>query len=454
MSDERAESSEGAALKKALGPGSAVLVTVGAMVGSGIFKTPHEVALFVGGPYAMLALWAAGGALSLLGALTYAEIGAALPETGGLYAHLKHAWGKAAGFVFGWAMAVVLVPSSVGYFAQISAEHALEAAGIGGGVMRVRVFAAVMIASLVGVNLVGVGAGARVQDAMTVVKYSGVLLVAALGAWAGMHPVANTAVHGAAVSVPPLTVAAVFAGLVPILWAYDGWIELTSISGEMKNPSRDVPRALVVGTLAVTALYLVVNAGYLYAIGPAGLALSETPAIATATRALGTPGRALIGAITTVSTFGGCAVSLLTGARVLFAVGRDGLFPGVLGRVSSRGAPSGALVVAGAMGLAFAASPLGKLGDLFVIGAWPFYALGALGISRLRVKASREGKEWPVRMKGQPYAAWLFALAGAGIVLAYAWREPKRTGLSFALIALGLPVFALARWVAGKKNEG
>lgn len=428
-------------LRRELGAGSAVLITVGAMLGSGVFATPHEVAGTIDSPRTTLALWLAGGALSFLGAVSFAELGAAIPETGGMYVYLRRAFGPFAAFAFAWAMTIVLVPSSIGFFAQVTAQHI-------GGLLHgspggVRILAVGVVLGLVGANVIGVRTGAAVQSGATVVKFAGVLLMAAIGLVGvrslGASPHAMTT---AATSAPRhASLLETVAMLVPVLWAYDGWIDITSIAGEVKHPSRNVPRALLLGTAVVTGLYLLVNIAYLRALGPAFLARSETPAADAAAIAFGATGRVVVSLLVAISTFGGCAVALLTGSRVVYAVARDGLFLRTFARTSPAGAPYVAVIVCGVLAMGYLTAIGGALADLFVVGAWPFYAIAALATIRLR--RTEPDLPRPHRTLGYPVSVIVFSVTSIAIVASYAITRPGKTFVSIGLIALAAPVYAV-----------
>jgi APA family basic amino acid/polyamine antiporter len=418
------------------------LITVGAMVGSGIFATPHDVAQLETDPRRTLALWVIGGVLALLGALSFAELGAAIPETGGMYHYLRRAFGPFVAFTFAWAMLAVLVPSSVGYFAVVAARHLGEILALGAGGQRALAIGIIVV--LVGVNVFGVRAGADVQNAATVIKYAGVVAVGAIGLYV------STRSDGAAPAMPH-TAPNVLAALVPVLWAYDGWIDVTSVAGETRNPTRDIPFALVVGTLLVTLLYLFANVGYLGALGTRGLAASDVPAAEVAASVAGARGRVAASLLIAVATFGGCAVALLTGTRVVHALARSGGIFRALGHTSRSGAPDAALATTGALAIAFLGSRLGYLGEVFVVGAWPFYALGAIATIVLRRREPDLAR--PYRTLGYPYTIVAFALGSLAIVAGYAVAQPKQTLVSFGLIALGVPVY-VARRRSRKVEQG
>jgi len=415
--------------RRDVGSLDAALVTVGAMIGSGIFYTPAEVARATGSTGRALAAWGLGALLSLLGALTLAEPGAAIPGTGGLYLYLRRAFGPAVAFLFGWAMLVVLVPSSVAFFAGVTARHVAPLLGVGEHPVSLAV-----IAFVTAVNVSGVRHAARLQSVTAALKYVGIALVAlaafAVGAPA---PPATTLAHGS-----------IFAAVVPALWAYDGWIDITSIAGEVRDPARVIPRALVLGTLAVALVYLVVVVAYHHALGTAGLAAADAPGNALGARLAGTAGTRAVGALVAVSCFGGCMIGMLTGTRVIAAMGEEGGALRALAVTGRAGTPDRAIVATAVLAAAYGRSTqLGRLAEVFVVGAWPFYALGALATIALRRKEPELAR--PYRVPGYPWTPLLFFAGTAGMLVSFARTSPGLVAVSFAIIALGLPVYALSR---------
>lgn len=413
----------------------ATLVTVGAMVGSGIFQTPAEIARRAGSTGAALLVWAAGGALSLLGVLAIAELGATYPQSGGLYVHLRRAFGPWAAFLFGWTMLAVLLPSSVAYFAVVTARHLGPVLGVRPGIISLAV---IVVAT--GVNLTGVRRAASVHDVTTAVRTLALVGVAVAALWSPSAPAPPpTGASGA-------SALALVGAVIPVLWAYDGWMELPSIAGEMRAPARDLPRALVGGTLAVTALYLLVALGFHRALGTAALASSEAPGNALGRALGGDAGASLLAVLVALSTFGACVVGMLTGVRVIAAMGASGDFVRALGALGPRATPDRATLLTAALALAYAWSPLGQLGEVFVLGAWPFYALGAVAAIVLRRKDPDVPR--PFRMPLYPWPAVAFLLSTAAVIAVFARTSPRPTVVSAGVIALGAPVFALWRRLA------
>lgn len=411
-----------------LGAVDATLVTVGAMVGSGIFATPAPVARAVHRLDLALGVWIAGAALSLLGALALAEPGAALPGRGGLSVILRRAFGPRVSFAFGWTMTLVLVPSSVAYFAGVTAEHLATVIP-----WRVPTLTSLVIAVVGGVNLLGLKPAARTQSVVTVVR---VVALAAVALVALTLPPAPAVAHPA----PPVSWASAVAALVAVLWTYDGWIDITSLAAEVRDPGRTIPRALVAGVAVVTALYLLVVVAFHRALSTDGLAQASTPAAALGARLAGANGARALVALVAASTFGGCLIGLVSGTRVVAAVGDDAPRLGGLARLDGRGVPVVATGVTVGLALAYArVTLLGQLAQVFVVGAWPFYAMGAWATLRLRRK--EPALERPFRVPGSPVTELAFLAVTLAMLAGFAKESPQPTLRSLGVVALGLLVY-------------
>ncbi|MDP3213521.1 MAG: amino acid permease, partial [Deltaproteobacteria bacterium] len=264
--------------RRVLGVFDGTLVTVGAMVGSGIFATPSLVARAVHRLDLALLVWGAGAGLSLLGAFALAEPGAALPGRGGLSAILRRAFGARASFAFGWTMTLVLVPSSVAFFAGVTAQHLAAVIPWSAPTLT-----SLVIAAVAAVNLLGLQPAARLQSLVTLVR------VAALAAVA-VAALVLPAAPAPAAPVAAVSWTALLAAMVPVLWAYDGWIDLTSLAAEVRAPGRTIPRALIAGVAIVTALYLLVVVAFHRALSTATLAAAEAPAALLGARLAGATG--------------------------------------------------------------------------------------------------------------------------------------------------------------------
>lgn len=442
-------------LRRELGVRSSVLLTAGAMIGTGIFVSPIETAKLTGSATGVLVVWALGAVLSLLGALAFAEAGAAMPETGGLAVYLRRAFGDWAAFAFGWTMLVVLVPSSFAYFAQVAFWNLRDAA------ITTNPFVPdAIVLALVAANVRGLRAGAGVQNALTVVKVLGITAVGLVAAWFVVrHGVRANAAPG----VPSATAPSMLAAMVPVLWAYDGWIDITSVAGEVRAPRKTLPRAIVGGTLLVAALYLFVISSVLAGASHGALAsLGDGSTIFSVGALSGRAVRPWLASLVALASVGAAAIGYMSGVRVVYAVAKEGLLFAPLARVSRRGVPAVALISCGVIALAYIHSPLRKLGEVFVLGAWPFYALGALGVARLRARGAfdrsvgesqDETTEARFRTPLFPVPQVLFALVSVAIVAGYAVRDRRNTLISLGTIAFGLLIYPLFRRARDRANE-
>ncbi|MBL8605274.1 MAG: amino acid permease [Myxococcales bacterium] len=419
--------------RQALGLGHGTLVTVGAMVGSGVFFTPAEIARRTHSTAGALAVWAVGGLLTALGALSMAELGAALPASGGLSVWLGRAFGPAVGFAFGWTMLVVLGPSSVAFFASLSAANLSAAFGL-----SPRIGAPLVVLAMAAINLAGVTQTAWVQSLTTVARVLGLVVLAALALRLG--PSVDTVSNHA--TAP--TGLGLLSAVVPVLWAYDGWIDITSVGAEVRDPGRVVPRALLLGTGLVTALYLGFAWSLHRALGTAALAASQAPGALLGAAVAGPPGARLVSLLVALSTLGACLIGMLTSTRVVASLGTQLPRWSRLSGLSSRGTPDLAIVLTAALSLAYLASAgLGRLAELFVVGAWPFYALGALATWRLRKTEAALAR--PFRVPAAPWVLGGFGVATLAMVGAFAWQSPGPTLVSLGLVGLAWPLYRWAR---------
>ncbi|HNC99559.1 MAG TPA: amino acid permease, partial [Myxococcota bacterium] len=251
------------------------LIVVNSTIGTGIFKTPAQVARLTDSMSLALAVWVVGGVIALCGALSMAELSASMPRTGGLYEILRRAYGPRVAFLFGWAKLTLLIPSAVGSFARLAAEALTSLLALPPNPGRDTALSIGFLVLSAGFNLLGVKTNALQQALITVAKYVGVAFLAAVGL---LWPLSEQAPAAAAVaaSVGPGGLAGAFAALVSVMWAYDGWADLASLSGEVKNPGRTLPKALILGTASIVALYLAANLGYARTLGLLGLQASTT----------------------------------------------------------------------------------------------------------------------------------------------------------------------------------
>ena len=419
-------------------------LVINATIGTGIFRIPAKVARLAGSLPAALLVWVVGAVVALCGALTLAELAAALPRTGGIYEALRRAWGAPVAFVFGWSKLTLLIPAAVGSFARLASEALAALFGLAPDAARDGRVALGFLVLCAGANLLGVRASARQQGVVTVAKYGGVAFLALVGLLAP-RPFGEVAVpSGAPAYAVGFTLAGLFAALVPVMWAYDGWADLASLSGEVREPGRSLPRALLAGAVAIAAVYLLANLGYARVLGLEGLRRSTNGANMVAANlaflTLGEVGRRLLSALLLVSCVGGCMSSLLTGSRVFVPLATDGLFLRSLGALSPRTAvPARAVLVSAALGAVYVTvQSFEQLTEAFVVGYFPFYALAVLAVLRLR--RTEPSLPRPFRVPLYPLPPLVF-LAGAVVLLVGAAGDVDRQALrAFGVVLAGFPV--------------
>ncbi|HKR57091.1 MAG TPA: amino acid permease [Gemmatimonadales bacterium] len=446
-------------LPRRLGFWSAVAVLVGSTIGSGIFRTPAGVASNVPDVPVFLLAWILGAVVALCGALTYAELAAAFPRTGGLYVFLREGFGPLAGFLFGWGELVIIRPGAYGAISITSSAYAirvlhslgLTALDPASPVITVgsvtiaaeQALAAGLIVVVAAVNWFGIHRGAILQNLSTALKVLALATLVGLGfLLGGSHAVPGMLSQHAPVGLSPFLVA-----MVAILWAYDGWADLAFVSGEVRDPQRNLPRAIILGTAGVVVLYLGAIFVYLHLIPMSQMGGAQLVAADAAQILLGPAGVVFVGAAVAVSTFGTLNGSMMTAPRIFFALGEDGLFPRWIARVSEKnGAPTGAILLAAFLGAAFVlVRTFAALADQFVIGIWPFYAMGVAAVFVLR--RSRPDLERPYRTWGYPVVPALFLLGSVFLLGNYLVSQPRAFALDVGLILLGIPAYYLWLWI-------
>jgi basic amino acid/polyamine antiporter, APA family len=434
-------------LPRTLGLWSSVALVVGITIGSGIFRSPAGIAQKVPDPTLMLALWVVGGLITLCGALSLAELAAAMPETGGFYAYLREGWGRPAGFLFGWSELVLIRASALGGIAVVFGEYLLRSIGIDPveHYLAARGLSAAAIGFAACANIIGANIGAAIVGVSTLAKFSAlVLLVGASLALGGAH--GGSFAHLTAPATGPVGAGAMGLALVSVLWAYDGWGDLSFAAGEVKNPQRTLPRAIILGTLALIAIYVMTNVAYLYVIPIGAIADPRTPLVAADTMMalFGQAGVVLVSVFVMISSFSSLNGSMLASPRVFFAMADDGLFFETIAKVHPRfKTPYVAILLAAVLGMALVMSrSFEALTDTFVLAIWPFYALGIAAIYRLR--RLRPDMPRPYKAIGYPVVPAIFVISVAAFVINSLVNDPVPTILTFALILAGLPVYYFA----------
>jgi APA family basic amino acid/polyamine antiporter len=443
-----------AGLRSDLGLWSAIAIVIGTVIGSGIFLVPSDMIRQVGSPQVLFGVWIFGGLLSLFGALTYAELAAAMPEAGGEYVFLREAYGPLWGFLYGWTQMWVAKSGSIaalatGFFYYL-ANFRPELDGVlytvrwpigpHGGPLEIRygqLLAMAVILLLAGVNYVGVRFGGGVQVAVTAVKLAliGGIIVVGLGAGQGHFSNLNASIPAAGGA------AGFFAALVGALWAYDGWNNVSMVSSEVRQPQRSLPRALIGGTLAVVGIYLLANLAYFYVLAPGEVAATPRVAAEMMRRVFGASGAGVVSVAAMVSIFAALNGSILTGARVPYAMARDGLFFQSIARVHPVYHTPGVSILAlsGWAALLVLSGRFQELYTYVMFASWILYGMTGAAVMVLRWKRPEMAR--PYRVLGYPGVPVLFVL-GAATVLWFTLRaSPRESLLGLGIIVAGLPFY-------------
>jgi APA family basic amino acid/polyamine antiporter len=421
------------------------LLFIGSVIGSGIFLTPGLILRQLNGSvgYSLL-VWVAGGTLSLLGALTYAELAATNPEAGGLYCFIRDGFGRIPAFLYGWCLFLVIASGSVAALARAFTEHLAEVIPL--SAMGKTVLSVVMIAVVTAVNVWGTRKSSNLQNWTTLIKVSIIVVLSAILLSLGRHagdiaPAFGSTQHGASL-LSNFGIA-----MIAVLWAYEGWQFGTYSAGEVVDPQKAFPRAFLLGSLVLAGLYIVAVIAYLVALGPAGATASNTIASTSVGVVLGRKAEIIVALTILVSTFSAANSVILTAPRVFYAMANDNLFFKKLAEVHPRfQTPASAIVALGVWSAVLACA--GKFAELIggvIFVGWIFYGLGAAAIFPLR--RAGKGLAIPYRGPGYPWTPLLFVLAAAAIVgnaIYQAVEEPSKfvnLAIAIALFALGLPAY-------------
>ena len=443
------------ALRRALGPWSAVAIIMGTVIGSGIFLVPTDMVKAVGTPGVVFMVWVFGGVLSLFGALTYAELSAALPEAGGEYAYLTAAYGPFWGFLYAWTQTWVAKSASIAALATAFYSYladflpGLQAPlyvlpwpiGPGGGPLEIRygqLLAIGLILLLSAVNYRGVKVGGRVQVAVTALK---VILIGGVIAVGLLSRQAHLTTLQTSTPAIPGGVSGFFVALVAALWAYDGWNNAGMLGSEVENPQRTFPLALIAGVTAIIGVYLLTNLAYFSVLNAGDVASSNRVAADMMRRIAGPKGAAAVSVAAIISIFAALNGSILSGSRVPYAMARDGYFFRHIGAVHPVfRTPSASIVLLGAWSSLLVLS--GHYNDLYnmvIFPSWILYGMTAASVIVLRRKSPDLPR--PYRTWGYPWVP--LAFVGVTILLLYQTliSAPRASGIGLVVIVLGVPFF-------------
>ncbi|HEY7471128.1 MAG TPA: amino acid permease [Gemmatimonadota bacterium] len=437
--------------KRALGPFDATMVVVGGIIGAGIFISPYIVAQRLPSEGWVLAAWAAGGAIALAGALAYAELGSLFPQAGGQYVYLREAYHPLVGFLYGWALLLMIESGAIAAVAITFAEYALRFAGRPEAPALPLAILAIVVVSVI--NYLGVKPGSRLLNVLVVLKVAALavligagFLIGGAGETAEVAGAAGTAGAAAATAVRPSSPIVVLFGaaLVPILFSYGGWQNANYVAEEIEDPRRNLPRSLLAGTVLVAAVYVLVNVVYVRALGLDGLAATRTPASDAAARFLGPAGDRFVAAAIAISTFGFLDLAVLAPTRVYYAMAADGLFFKDVARLHPRfRTPSLAIGLQTAWSIVLALTgTYAALVDTVVFADWIFFGLtvGSVLVFRRRIPlASREPGGF--RAPLHPLLPILFVIVSAGVVASVIGSNPVRSAVGAGLLLAGVPAF-------------
>lgn len=443
-------SSEAVGYVRRLGTFDAVMVTVGGIIGGGIFLNPAVVAQRVHTAPLILLTWVMGGIIAVTGALCFAELGGRRPEAGGGYVYLKETFGPLPAFLYGWTFLLVVNTGGMAAVAVTFARYATDLVRLPATLVKPVAIGAIVL--LTGVNYRGIRAGATTQNVFTVLKLAALAAVIATGIAVGVHFALHD--HGvlpwsrpdAQVSpvAPTDLVRVLGVALIPVLFTYGGWANANNVAGEVRDPERTLPRAMAIGMAIVVAVYVLVNVAYVLVLGPNALAASRAPASDTMRQTLGPVGGTLIGLGIAASTFGFVNLTVLSAPRILQAMAADGLFFRRAAVLHPRfRTPSVALLVQAVWAVILTWSgTYGQLLDYVVFGDWIFFAMitATLFVYRSRdrrVPNARSG----YRVPGYPVVPVLFIAVATYVVVSSVRSNPPNALVGAGLIMLGVPVF-------------
>lgn len=421
-------------------------IMVGIIIGSGIFRTPPEIAKHLASPSLILAFWLLGGVISLFGALTYAELACMYPQSGGVYVFLREGLGRPVAFVFGWTYMLITKPFAAAGIAVVFGENLNRLFNVH---WDTRVTTSVLLILLTTINTFGISIGAGIAELLTSAKALALIAIALFALILAKGSVDNFASfpltgpghHSVLLAIAPVMSA--------ILWTYDGWSDVGAIAGEVKDPQRELPRIYIIGTAAVTLLYIAVNAAYMYLMPLTEMRATDSVAPIVTQRLLGDLASTAVIVIILVSTLSSTHGSIITGARVTFAQAKDGLLFKFLGHVEPRfKVPAVALwtQLTLSIGALWYAGSFQKLADSFIFTMWIFYGLAACSIFILRNKQPKATR--PYRCPGYPIVPALFIFAAAAmtvLLIINDANDPQSKGrmvmLWLGILGAGVPVY-------------
>lgn len=432
-------------LKRQLGLASATAMVVGEVIAVGIFLTPAGMAKSLGSPFWLLVVWLAMGAMALCGALCYGALGARWPEAGGGYVYLREAYGPGVAFVYGWKCFLVMDPGitaalAVGLASYV--EYLMSLSQVGTKLVGIGAIAALAL-----VNIRGVRFGAGLMRLLTVLKLGALAVIVLWAVAFRLGDVANfTPFFAQRAGAEPL-VSALAGGMVGAFFAFGGWWDLSKLAGEVRAPERTLPRAMALGVMVVTLVYVVTSAVFLYLVPPERVTSGETFAAQAGEILFGRAGAGIFAGVVVLAVFGSLAGVVMAAPRVYYAMGRDGVFFKAIAAVHPRyDTPARAIVCQSALASVLVA--LGSFDEIvayFIFVTVAFIALTAAAVFKLRRAADAP------RVVGYPFAPFIFLTLVAVLLVLLAAHNPKQALLGAALVALGVPIYRL--FFAGSERK-
>jgi APA family basic amino acid/polyamine antiporter len=433
-------------LSRRLGLFDATMIVMGGIIGSGIFMNPSVVAIQVHTPFLILGAWVVGGLVALIASFIWAELSAVRPEVGGQYAYLREAFHPGVAFLYGWVLLLVIQTGGMAAVAVTFSRYFVELTGLH---LNYSIVAATVLTALTLINCLGVRAGSTVQSVLMVLKILAILMLVGCGLLLAKSAPGSTALLDQPPSLGLLT--AFGAAMVPVLFSYGGWQTATFVAGEIKEPSKNLPRGLILGVGGVVVLYLAANVVYLRVLGVSELALSKAPASEVMRLALGDIGAIAIAAGIAISTLGFLSQSMLTAPRVYFAMAKDGIFFMSVGAINTRTkAPVVAIALQGALAIVIAlVGKYEQILDYVVSMDFIFFGLTAccIFVFRRRGNANQTG----TRIPGHPFSTILFILVCWLVVINTIYHTPKNTLIGVAILLAGIPAYMI--WAGGRGRD-
>lgn len=466
---EKIKTSDG--LVRGLGLTAAIMIAIGSMIGSGVFRKPSIMAQQLMSPELLILAWVVAGIITLFGALTNAEIAGMIDSTGGQYKYLKVMYGDFIAYLYGWSILAVIQTGSQASIAVVFAEYLgyfikypslskdLENFFIHIPLLGdfyifqnfgVKLVAIICLLFVTGINYIGVIFGGGVQTFITYIKIGSIVVLAFLAFFFGNGDINNMVTQSGAITHSGFNMLFMFGlALSGAFWAYDGWNNVTFVAGEVKNPKHNVPKALFISTAVVMVVYLLINVAYLYVIPIDEIAKTPLVGAALSERIFGRFGGEIISIAIIISTFGAVNGSVLATARVQFAMARDGLMPKWLGNSHPKFlTPGNSLLVQGVWSCILTLSgTFDTISDYVIFSAWLFYSLGAFGVFILRKKMP--DVERPYKVFGYPYVPAIFVIFSILYLINSFISDTENTLFGVLLICLGIPFYF---YLKNKKN--